>query len=87
MSDTFDYGPLDTYKITWSDGRITYLQAHQITVPHPVSTSIFPGRNKGRWTIHSQIQGRWTLILTVPDKDIRSVRNMTHTDDNAVGQY
>jgi hypothetical protein len=91
----YEYGPLDTYEVIWNSGQIEYIQAHQVIMP-PIESPFSMGagvfgsagaetKQRGGWTFHGQIDGRWRLLLSAPAEDIKSVRNVTHTTDRAGG--
>ena len=76
-------GPLNTYEVIYNSGHVEQVQAHQVIMPFDMP-SLFgsPSTTKDqRWTFHGEIDGRWTLLLSVPESDVRSVRNVTHTVD------
>lgn len=83
--EKYDHGPLETYEIVWASGHVEHIQAHQVLMPSPDFSGIFGGvvavQREKRWTFHGEIDGRWRLLLTAPEADIKSVRNVTHTVD------
>ncbi len=93
---SYDHGPIDTYEIIWASGHVEYIQAHQVLMPPEDLPFHLGGGLFGRtatevkaprraWTFHGEIDGRWRLVLHAPAEDIRSVRNVTHTQDRAEG--
>jgi len=74
MSDLHDYGPLRPYEITWTNGHVEVIWAHQVLVPHGVGVLFGDVPTKPRWTIHGEVDGHWQLLLTAPEEDIRIVR-------------
>lgn len=95
MSDTeevYDRGPLQTYEVIYNSGHIERVQAHQVMMP-PSDTGFLGGlfgvdvqtKKEGRWTFHGEFVGRWMLVLSVPETDVRSVRNATQTVDHLGG--
>lgn len=75
MSD-FDYGPLRTYEITWRSGHVERVQGHQAILSG--GPALFGGRDKPtRFTIHGEINGRWLLVISALEEDVRIVRDVT----------
>jgi hypothetical protein len=74
---TIERGPLLTFEVTWTNGHVERVQGHQCIAP---TASLFdPAPAPApRWTIHGEIDGKWQLILSARDEDIRTVRNLTH---------
>ena len=77
-----DYGPLRTYEITWKSGHIETVQGHQVMfgssrlealtmLPGPLPT-IPP-----RFTIHGEFDGFWRMVISAPEEDLISVRDVT----------
>ena len=95
MPDKFEYGPIDTYEVIWTSGHVEHVQAHQVLMPKDeMFEGLFQALGGTRtaskpqppaWTFHGEIDGRWRLVLHAPAEDIRSVRNVTHTQDRAEG--
>lgn len=88
---SYDHGPLETYEICWTSGHVERIQAHQVLMPPEempfglgggifgrTQTEVKPRRG---WAFHGEFDGRWTLVLSAPAEDIRSVRNVTRTSD------
>jgi hypothetical protein len=76
-----DYGPLQTFEITWTSGHVERIRAHQVT--YPGSASIFFGGDPTAEPVidfHGSFNGQWHLILRVHARDIRIVRNLTVTE-------
>lgn len=75
----FEYGPLREYEVTWTNGHVETIKAHQVLLPQTFLWSDYM-RNGGaerrqRYTFHGQVDGRWILILDAPAEDIRMVRD------------
>lgn len=80
----FDYGPVQTYEVTWMSGHVETVVAHQVNWPQRGQflalgvlgvTTEAPGQQ--RIQFHAEIDGRWTLTLSAIEEDIRTVRNVT----------
>lgn len=75
-----DYGPLQQYEITWTNGHREIIEAHQVIEASPNLMDTYMGRTADRSrmiTIHGEIDGKWRLILRAPADDIRIIRNVT----------
>lgn len=79
-----EYGPMRTWEITWTDGRVEHASGHQILTPGPEYSlmSAYLGTGSGmtvrrRWMIHASIDGVWSLVFSAPDADIHTVRDVT----------
>lgn len=87
--EKYDHGPLQTYEVIYTSGHIEQIQAHQVIMP-PSDLGGFFGydvqtKQEGRWTFHGEFDGRWMLVLSVPESDVKSVRNVTRTADDMAG--
>lgn len=72
-----DYGPLRTYEITWMNGHIERVQGHQVHHSGNIPL-LFGGRpERARFTIHGEFDGRWRMVLTAPEEDVRTIRDVT----------
>lgn len=69
-----DRGPLTTYEITWMSGHVERVQAHSVMYPNTFSILGGPG-GKQRVQFHGEIDGRWRLVLSALDEDIRTIRD------------
>ena len=88
MSETFDYGPLQHYEITWMSGHVETIPAHQVTWPQQGSMLVAalgiqfgpeaPGAR--RILMHAEIDGRWLLTLSALEEDIRTIRLATEPE-------
>jgi hypothetical protein len=90
MSDErFDRGPLQTYELIYTSGHVERIQAHQVVMPQTELPDVFGiqvrTRHEARWTFHGEFDGRWTLVLSVPESDVKSVRNVSLTADDLGG--
>lgn len=79
-----NYGRPDHYEITWMSGHIETVPAHQITYPHQGlamvgfrSFDTTPDHGEPRVQIHAELNGRWVLVLSALEEDIRSMRLVT----------
>lgn len=84
MSDRFDYGPLQTYEIIWKSGHVERIQAHQVTWPQNgmvmargILGTMTEVTGDGRIDFHGEIEGKWRLVLSALEDDIRTVRLVT----------
>lgn len=85
MAD-YDYGPIQTYEITWKSGYIETIQSHQVTWQGGASglgalfdVAVRTG-DEERVRFHGQLDGHWRLMLDAPAADIATIRNTTHDD-------
>jgi len=89
--EKFDHGPLQTYEVIYTSGHVERLEAHQVMMPPSDGAfgAIFgvatETKREGRWTFHGEFDGRWMLVLSVPESDVKSVRNVTRTADDLAG--
>ncbi|MEO3869421.1 hypothetical protein ABGB18_11365 [Nonomuraea sp. B12E4] len=88
MSD-FDYGPLQTYEVTWKSGHVERVQCHQITW-HSRDTGLSRGvlgvqvtHDDRRVLMHGMVNGRWLLVLSAMEYDIRTIRLVTGGEEFA----
>ncbi|MEV5819229.1 hypothetical protein AB0L22_08650 [Micromonospora haikouensis] len=79
----FNHGPIQRYEITWMSGHVETIPAHQVAYPH---RGLAVGRravgmpaDEGapRVQLHAEIDGRWLLMLSAREEDIRTMRNVT----------
>lgn len=86
--EKYDHGPLQTYEVIYTSGHIERVLAHQLIMPNDMP-DIFGiqvrTRRVERWTFHGEFDGKWMLVLSVPETDVRSVRNVTKTADDLAG--
>jgi hypothetical protein len=75
--DGWDYGPLESFEVTWASGHVEVIQAHQVCTP---LNAMFGPPGGQRWTFHGEFDGQWRLLLTAGEKDILRVRNVTRTE-------
>lgn len=88
MTD-YDYGPLQTYEITWKSGHVERVQCHQIT--HHSRDTGFAGGLLGvqvthddrRIQMHGEFDGHWRLVLSALEDDIRTIRLVTGGEEFA----
>lgn len=82
-------GPLQTYEVIYTSGHVERLRAHQVLTPPADLGGLFTGevqtKQGGRWTFHGEFDGIWMLVLSVPESDVKSVRNVTQTADDLGG--
>lgn len=79
-----NYGPLQQYEITWMSGHVETIPAHQVSYPHrgfafTESATLGMESDNGapRVQLHAEIDGRWQLVLSAREDDIRTMRNVT----------
>lgn len=80
----FNHGPLQQYEIHWMSGHVETVPAHQVTYPHRGMTfarTVIGGlpeeSGAPRVQLHAEIDGRWQLMLSAREEDIRTMRNVT----------
>lgn len=80
----FNYGPLQSYEIHWMSGHVETVVAHQVSYPHAgmlLTQTFMPGLaadgGAPRVQLHAEIDGRWRLMLSAREEDIRTMRNVT----------
>lgn len=61
----------DRFEVTWLSGHVEVVEAHQVAWPG----SLQPGPQ--RITFMAEIRGRWTLVLSACEDDLRTVRRIT----------
>jgi hypothetical protein len=72
-----DYGPVQTYEVVWQSGHMERIQAHQVIWPGNALSLFGVATKPPRVVMHAVLDGRWTLMLSAPEEDIRSIRNVT----------
>ena len=89
MSDDYDNGSLRTYEVTWKTGHIERFQGHQVMFGSDRANvaSLLGGAFGAvatsaetlppRFTIHGQIDGHWRLVISAPEADLSSIRDVT----------
>lgn len=84
MTYKYDYGPLQTYEITWTSGHVERVQCHQITYsggPNSLETLGLVGvktqQDPRRVHLHGEFDGRWLLVLSALERDIAAIRLVT----------
>lgn len=79
MSDYYDYGPLQTWEVTWNSGHVERFQGHQCLIDSDLFDGLVPGGRRGtkRVQIHGEFDGHWRLVMAAPEPDIRTVRLVT----------
>lgn len=80
--EPYDYGPLQTFEITWMSNHVETVQGHQILwESHGEVFAHWSGRaptEHPKMRIHAMLEGRrWTLVLQALESDIRTIRNVT----------
>lgn len=84
--EKFDYGPLQTYEVTWKSGHVETIQGHQVMMTGGNTEMDVLGSFGGlrtrtdrdpRVTIHGEIDGHWRLVLSALEADIATIRNVT----------
>lgn len=81
MSAEFDHGPLVEYEITWKNGHVERVLAHQCLIPSD-ALSMFgpPPKGTPRVMFHGEFDGRWQLVLAIPESEVSTVRNVSRTE-------
>lgn len=81
-----DYGPLQSFEITWTGGHVERIRAHQVTQPGNAAI-LFGAEPAGESVIefHGWFDGHWRLVLRVQAKEIRIVRNLSVTEPEVLG--
>ena len=77
IEERFDYGPLQTYEITWQNGHVERVQGHQVLHSGGVESLFGRPEKPSRFSIHGEFEGHWRLIITAPEDDVRIIRNVT----------
>lgn len=84
-----DYGPVQTYEITWKSGHIETVLAHQVSWPRRgmalVASGFLAGLGDEQPTpsiiqFHAELDGRWLLMLSAHEDDIRTIRLITQPE-------
>lgn len=95
MSELHDYGPLRTYELTWRLGHIETVQGHQVTFDSH-RTSVMTGlfgppvatatgqETPPRFAIHGEFDGHWRLVITAPEADLLSIRDVTDRQEQVL---
>lgn len=81
----FNHGPIQQYEITWMSGHVETIPAHQVMYPHrglalfsdSMSSGLTADGGAARVQLHAEIDGRWQLMLSAREDDIRTMRNVT----------
>jgi hypothetical protein len=79
----FEHGEPTTYEITWQNGHVERIKAHQVTWPNNMA-NLFAHpdvqEKPQRIVFHAEIDGQWTLQLSAYEDDIRTIRNCATED-------
>jgi hypothetical protein len=75
-----DYGPLQSFEITWTSGHVETIQAHQVSWPGSLPAFFGQAEKTPRIQFHGEIDGRWTLVLSALEADLTRIRNVTQTE-------
>lgn len=82
-------GEPDVYEVVWKSGHIERIQAHQVIWPQDntgLIGAMFGGntlterRGDPRILFHADINGRWSLVLSAIEDDVRTVRLVTQEE-------
>jgi hypothetical protein len=86
----YDHGPLRSYELVWRSGHIETLQGHQVLFDsHRIEgrdflASVFGGvatETRGapdpRFYVHGEFDGRWRLVLSAPESELHTLRDVT----------
>lgn len=86
---TYDHGPLQTYEITWKSGHVERLRCHQVSF-HSRDTGFAGGlvgvqvnHDDRRVQFHGSFDGRWLLVLSALEDEIRTIRLVTGGEEFA----
>lgn len=72
------YGDPDIFEITWQNGHVERVRAHQVSYPNAARGFFGATQVPQRVDFHAEIDGRWTLMLSALQDDLRTVRNVTN---------
>ncbi|WP_086846941.1 hypothetical protein [Amycolatopsis kentuckyensis] len=64
----FDHGPIKTFEVTWTNGHVEEIKAHQVILPLPDMGGMYGELATKRVDyikFHGEIDGRWQLVLAV----------------------
>jgi hypothetical protein len=82
-----DRGEPSLYEVTWTNGHVDRIKAHQVTQPgggmelFAASFGLPSQSQRRRVEFHGEFDGRWQLVLSADADDIKTIRNLTHADD------
>ncbi|MEV0646032.1 hypothetical protein AB0I28_12280 [Phytomonospora sp. NPDC050363] len=85
--------PMTAYEITWASGHVETIWAHQVSWPNAMQTGMremFATTTTETRAFEPKVQfmgevdGRWVLILSAWESDIRTIRNRV-TEDHIGG--
>lgn len=86
----YDYGPLQTYEITWTSGHIERVRCHQVSYSGRVADlsawgmlSHHSEKSTRRVHLHGYINRRWQLVLSAREDDIAALRLVTDGEEFA----
>lgn len=86
----FEYGPLQTYEVTWTSGHVEKIRCHQVSYSGgsaglDVLATIGLKTQQGdrRIHLHGMIDRHWRLILSAREDDIASLRLVTAGEEFA----
>lgn len=88
---SYDYGPLQTYEITWTSGHVERVQCHQVTFhsqgPETLDAigaiGVRIGHTDRRILMYGMFGGHWRLALSAIEGDIRAIRLITGGEEFA----
>lgn len=60
-------GPLQTFRITRTDGKVEHYKAHQILMGYSDSPTC----------LHGEFDGEWKLVLAIAHREFREIRNLS----------
>jgi hypothetical protein len=81
VTDGYERGEPDEFEVVWKSGHVDRLKAHQVTWPSNTFDLFGGQQGPARVLFHGEVDGRWRLLLSALEDDIRSVRNITHVED------
>jgi hypothetical protein len=78
--EKYEHGPLLDFEVTWTNGHVERVQAHQV-LDETNSVGIFgPSATEPRIKMHGEFDGHWQVVLVAPASEIKMIRNLTRTE-------
>lgn len=81
--EKLERGEPDVYEIVWMSGHVERVSAHQVTWPSR-GIAMMRGimnmpaeQGPSKVQIHAEVDGKWTLMLSAREDDIRTMRLVT----------
>lgn len=86
----YDYGPLQTYEVTWTSGHVERLRCHQVSysgggvgLDALGVVGLRTDQGDRRVHLHGMINRRWLLVLSAREADIAALRLVTNGEEFA----